>query len=81
MKKCALCGGNLKDGRISQIYEWQDNIIVVRGIPARVCADCGEGYLTSSTVKHLDKKIKKIKKLSPQTAIIQYEDKDYEMVA
>lgn len=81
MRKCALCGGNLKEGTISQIYEWHDKIIVVRGVPAKVCADCGEGYLISSTVKHLDEMVKNIKKFSPQTAIVKYEDKEHAMIA
>lgn len=75
MKKCALCGGKLKRGRTSQIYEWNEKVVVIRGIPAYVCINCGEAYFSVRTAKRLEELIDEIKSLSPQTAVIEYFEK------
>jgi YgiT-type zinc finger domain-containing protein len=39
---CALCRGQVVSKSVTFVYENRDNFFVIRDIPAKVCAGCGE---------------------------------------
>ncbi|HLN19287.1 MAG TPA: type II toxin-antitoxin system MqsA family antitoxin [Patescibacteria group bacterium] len=46
--KCAICKhGNTVDGRISVVLEKEQTTLVFKEVPAQVCDNCGEEYLSS----------------------------------
>jgi len=52
--KCDLCGGELRPGKTT-LEIWRDaELIVLRDIPADVCQQCGEAYLTAEISERLD---------------------------
>lgn len=53
---CTQCGGSeLRPHSVRSAF-WQDDdrLVVVEGIPAMVCADCGERYFDDATAVGLD---------------------------
>ncbi len=74
MSRCALCSGQLKPGKITQVYELSKQLIIVRYIPARVCQDCGEGYMNAATVDQLGTIVADMKRLRLETAILDFHD-------
>ena len=44
---CSICGiGKLRGGRATVTLERGGSVVVIRGVPARICPACGEYYLT-----------------------------------
>ena len=50
--KCPLCKGEILDGVTNLTFEKEtEHILVVSGVPARVCQQCGETFIDMETVK------------------------------
>ncbi len=42
MERCVFCGGNIKEERVTFIYDEDDRYFMVEHVPAEVCMKCGE---------------------------------------
>ena len=52
--RCDLCGGELKPGTtVLEIWRGED-LIIIRDVPADVCEQCGEAYISASISEKLD---------------------------
>ncbi len=52
--RCALCrNGTTQDGRVTITLERGSTILIFRQVPARVCDNCGEEYISSAVNKAL----------------------------
>jgi len=69
MKKCAICGGRVKHKRTDIPVYMENKFLMIRGIPADVCSECGEVYYTLDVARKLeaveDKVMRGILKPSP----------------
>jgi len=54
---CAICGGDLKKARVKLDLWTNDELTIIEDVPAEVCQQCGEKYLSSETTKKIDKLI------------------------
>lgn len=43
---CRICGGNLKPQHITHMQPYQGHYVLIENLPALVCEQCGEVYLT-----------------------------------
>lgn len=51
---CVICGrGSLEPGRTTSTMNRGRATVVVREVPARICADCGEAYFDGETTDRL----------------------------
>lgn len=54
--KCSLCRtGETKPGKTTETYEIGGTVVVVRGVPAEVCQQCGETYTDEATTRQLER--------------------------
>lgn len=51
--KCGFCGGELEDKAITHSQEWEGELVLFESVPARVCRECGEGYISAETAKKI----------------------------
>jgi YgiT-type zinc finger domain-containing protein len=52
--KCVVCrSGETKPGTATVTVEREGAVVVVRGVPARICENCGEEYLEGQEVARL----------------------------
>jgi YgiT-type zinc finger domain-containing protein len=51
---CPLCGGSKKPGTTTYSVELGFGVVVVRNVPATVCAQCGEEWIDSDTAQRLE---------------------------
>ena len=67
MNKCSVCKGNLVNKKITYTQELEGKVYVVSDVPALVCDQCGETYLSPDTVDRVQEVIEKgeQKKLKP----------------
>ena len=51
---CSFCGGEVKAEMVELDYRYKGNLYVFRDVPAGVCQQCGEKYLTARTAKIIE---------------------------
>lgn len=57
MNKCSVCKAQLKEKKITYTQELEGKVYVVSEVPALVCPQCGEQYLSPDTVDEIQKVI------------------------
>lgn len=61
--KCVLCRtGETKPGTTTETYELDGTVVVVRGVPAQVCKQCGESYTDEATTRQLETIVEKARR-------------------
>ncbi len=56
---CTICNGNLRKD-IVKLDLWVDNeLVIIEDIPAEVCNQCGEKYVSAKVSKDIDKLLEK----------------------
>ena len=69
LDRCDLCGGELSAGTTS-LEIWRDEeLVVLRDIPADVCQQCGEAYLSPEVSEKLDRFLEEYPQHRPQRYI------------
>lgn len=54
--KCALCRtGETEPGKTTETYELGSAVVVLRGVPADVCQQCGEAYTDEATTREIER--------------------------
>jgi YgiT-type zinc finger domain-containing protein len=47
--KCAICrNGQTREGHITVVLEREHSTLVFKNVPAQICENCGEEYLSES---------------------------------
>jgi len=59
MTKCSVCKSSLKNKKITYTQELEGKVYVVSDVPALVCSQCGEIYLSPDTVDKIQEVIEK----------------------
>jgi len=55
--KCAICkNGQTIEGHITVVLERGESTLVFKNVPAQICENCGEEYLSENTNRTLLKK-------------------------
>lgn len=74
--KCVICKqGETKPGNVTVTLERKGMILVIRGVPARVCAQCGEEYVETETKDRLLYQAEETARSGVQAAISDYHSK------
>lgn len=56
MDTCYFCQkGVLEDKVVTMDFRWGDRLIVIEGVPAKVCTECGERYYSAATSREMDR--------------------------
>ncbi|RPJ10767.1 MAG: type II toxin-antitoxin system MqsA family antitoxin [Deltaproteobacteria bacterium] len=58
LEKCYFCKGKVVQQQITVDYRWGDTLVVIKDVPAAVCQQCGEKYLSSDVYKELERMAK-----------------------
>ena len=74
MEPCQKCTGEYIPGHISKLYEFDDDILVVRKIPALVCDSCGDYLIESRIMYNLDEIKNQFKKMRSKIQVVEYND-------
>jgi len=54
MKTCYFCKGRLAHKRIRHVHRWGNRIVIFDDVPAEVCQQCGEVYLSPEVLQLMD---------------------------
>jgi len=71
---CFMCKGELKEKKVNYMVDLESTIIIIKGVPAKVCNECKEQYFDDETSKNIENIVNKLKDLSTEVTIINYKD-------
>lgn len=53
-KICPVCGGVLEETTIQLDFRYKGHLVVIEGVPALVCRNCGEQIISAATSRAID---------------------------
>jgi len=69
-----MCKGVVVDKAVTFMVEIDGTIIIVKNVPARVCAQCGEQSYADEVAHRLESIVNSIKGAITEIAVINYSD-------
>lgn len=72
---CFMCKGNLEEKKVNYVVDLEDTIIIIKGVPAKVCTQCGEQYFEDETAENIERIVNQLKQLSTEVTIVNYKEK------
>lgn len=54
---CSFCGGEVKEDKVELDYRSKGKLYIFKDVPAGVCQQCGEKYLTAKVSKEIEWRI------------------------
>lgn len=69
---CPICGGGKTEGIITFTADLQETLVVIRGVPATVCALCGNEWLADATAAALERIVEEARKKSCLFEVAQF---------
>ena len=73
--ECFKCRGNLTEKKVNYVVNLEKTIIIIKGVPAKVCIQCGEQYFDDETTENIEKIVNKLKELETEITIVNYKEK------
>jgi YgiT-type zinc finger domain-containing protein len=70
-----MCKGNLEYKRVNYVVDLENTIIIIKGVPAKVCTQCGEQYFDDEIAENIEKIVNRLKELSAEVTIVNYNEK------
>ena len=70
--KCALCKSHLVESKINHIIDLEGHIIIIKGVPAKVCNQCGEYFLDHKIALQVEKIINDVMKNHAEIFVVNY---------
>lgn len=74
MKQCPLCQGEITQGHTTFSTDLGFGVVVVRHVPAMVCAQCGEEWLDDATAERLEQTIERARENRTVVEVIEWGD-------
>ena len=54
---CSFCGGEVKSDKVELDYRYKGKLYIFKDVPAGVCQQCSEKYLTAKVAKEIERRI------------------------
>jgi len=67
---CPLCCGHMINGTTTFAVDYEQGVIVIRHVPALVCAQCGEAWIEDEQSHKLEVLVQEAKKHERQLEVI-----------
>ena len=84
MNNCVMCKGMLIEGKVNHIVDIDGHIIIVKNVPANICTQCGEYYISHKIALIVEELVDKLLLNDTEIMVINYpsvaqqvERKDY----
>ena len=71
---CFMCKGDLEVKKVNYVVDLEDTIIVIKGVPAKVCTQCGEQYFDDETAENIERIVNQLKQLRAEVTIVNYKE-------
>ena len=68
--KCAFCGGKVASGLTTVSVDNGSGVVVIRGVPARICSQCGEEWILDKSAAEIEKIVQRAAKEHMQVEVV-----------
>ena len=72
---CFKCNGKLIEKKVNYVVDLENTIIIIKGVPANVCIECGEQYFSDEISENIEKIVSQLQELAAEVTIVNYKDK------
>lgn len=73
---CFMCKGNLEEKKVNYVVDLENTIIIIiKGVPAKVCTQCGAQYFDDEIAENIEKIVNQLKQLTTEVTIVNYKEK------
>lgn len=72
---CFICKGDLEEKKVNYVVDLENTIIIIKGVPAKVCTQCGEQYFDDEIAENIKKIVNQLKQLAAEVTIVNYQEK------
>jgi len=69
---CVLCKGEMKSGKVNFPIDEEDNFILIKGVPAEICGQCGEVFLKDDVAAAIEEIAKTAKATNVEFEILRF---------
>jgi len=73
--ECFMCKGKTERKIVNYFLDLHHTMIIVKGVPADVCIQCGERYFDNEVMGNLENIVNELKQLSTEMSIVKYNEK------
>lgn len=71
--RCPLCGGRLIPKQRATIpFVLENTVVVIKDVPAEVCNNCHEPYMTGETTDKVTVLLKQLRSLQTEVSVVSY---------
>jgi len=67
---CPICGGIKKPGKTTYTVDSDFGLVVVRGVSAMICSQCGEEWINDVTARDLERIVEEAHKNKAQFEVV-----------
>ena len=71
---CFICKGKLEEKKVNYIADLEGTIIIIKGVPAKVCTQCGEQYFDDETTENIERIVNQLKQVPIEVSIVNYKE-------
>lgn len=71
---CFKCKSDLTEKKVNYVVNLENTIIIIKGVPASVCEECGEQYFSDEIAKNIEKIVNHLQKLATEITVVNYSD-------
>jgi len=71
-KTCPTCGGSLHAGIANVPFILDETVVVIRGVPADICADCHEPFMAGRVTDQVMVLLNQLKALRSEVSVVSY---------
>lgn len=71
---CILCKGDLIQGNVNHIVDLDGHIIIIKGVPANICKQCGEYFLENDIALKVEKIVEEAEKNKAEIFVLNYSE-------
>jgi YgiT-type zinc finger domain-containing protein len=72
--RCPLCGGRLEQAQTATIpFVIGDTVAVIKDVPAEVCANCHEPYMTGEATDRVVELLRQLRSLQTKVSVVSYQ--------
>ncbi|MGC9395314.1 MAG: type II toxin-antitoxin system MqsA family antitoxin [Anaerolineae bacterium] len=72
-KRCPVCGGRLVSNHKATIpFVLEDSVVVIKSVPAEVCASCHEPYTTGEVTDKIVDLLQQLRPFKTEVSVFSY---------
>lgn len=72
LTRCPICGGDMTEGTTTFTVDLGFGVVVVRNVPARVCALCGDASFSDAVAEALETIVDKARERHQEVAVTRW---------